>query len=435
MDPTREPAASVGEAVPPMGAGPSDGSTPPSSSRRAPSVFGAFTRAELGALLALCGVYGLRLAGLYMVLPVLSLYARGLPGSTSFLTGLSLGAYGFTNMLLVLPYGILSDAIGRKRAIVIGLAVFAGGSLVAAFARDIGWLLAGRALQGAGAVSSVVVALVGDLTRPQVRARAMALLGMSVAGAFAVGVIGGPSLAGEFGVSSLFLLTGILSLAGLGLVLVAVPHGRQIAHHDEYEPRVRDLRSVLLQPALLKLDASMFVIHLSITALFVVVPILLDRLLPTYHLWRVYAPIVLLGIAIMLPTMIYAERARAVHKVLYAGIGLFGAAFLVLGLAGTGLAGIVAGLALFVVAFGLLEPTLTTLLTRYTTRAARGTAAGLFNMSGFLGAFVGGVLGGLLLETQRDLFLVLVAVALVWLLAALRMPHEEARPIPSADGA
>jgi len=370
---------------------------------------------------ALCGVYALRLMGLYMVLPVLSLYARGLEGSTAFLTGMSLGAYGFTNMLLVLPFGILSDAIGRKRVIAIGLATFAMGSFVAAWAPDILWLLVGRGLQGAGAVSSVVVALVGDVTRPEVRGRAMALLGMSVALAFAVGVIGGPSLAGEFGVGFLFLLTGVLSLVAIGVVLAAVPNPAHVVHYDEYEPRVKDVKAVLLQFDLLKLDGGMFVIHLSITALFVVIPILLDPLLPAYHLWRIYAPIILLGMAIMLPTMIYAERMGVVHKVLYAGIVLFGASFLVLHLFGHELPGIVAGLALFVTAFGLLEPTLTTLLTRYTTRQSRGTAAGVFNMSGFLGAFVGGGVGGLLLETTRDLFLALAAVSLLWLLAAVRM--------------
>jgi predicted MFS family arabinose efflux permease len=165
----------------------------------------------------------------------------------------------------------------------------------------------------------------------------------------------------------------------------------------------------------------MFVIHLALTALFVVVPFLLDPLLPTYHLWRVYAPIIFLAMAIMVPTMIYAERMRAVNKVLYAAIAIFGVSFMLLRFAGQQLAGIACGLALFVIAFGLLEPTLTTLLTRYTTRETRGTAAGVFNMSGFLGAFVGGALGGLLLEAHEALFLVLGGVSVLWLAWALRM--------------
>jgi MFS family permease len=356
-----------------------------------------------------------------MVLPVLSPYARGLPGSTSFLTGMSLGAYGFTNMLLVLPFGILSDRIGRKRVIAIGLGLFSIGSFVAGWATSIVGLLAGRALQGAGAVSSVVVALVGDVTRPAVRARAMAVLGTAVALSFASGVIGGPSLAGEFGVRSLFVLTGALSLLGMILVVAAVPNPAHVGHYDEYEPRARDVGSVLLQTDLLKLDFGMFVIHLSLTAMFVVIPILLDPLLPAYHLWRIYAPVIFLGMAIMVPTMITAERRQAVDKVLAVGILLFGAAFVVLRLWGRELAGIVGGMALFVTAFGLLEPSLTTLLTRYTTRETRGTAAGVFNMSGFLGAFCGGALGGLLLEAHDALFLALAGIAPLWLVAAVRM--------------
>lgn len=393
-----------------------DAGRAPADSRPATS----FTPAEWRAILSLSGVYALRYLGLYMVLPVLSVYARGLPGSTSFLTGMSLGAYGFTNMLLVLPFGMLSDKIGRKRAIAIGLVLFSAGSFLAAWASTILGLLAGRALQGAGAVSSVVVALLGDVTRSEVRARAMTILGSALALSFAVGVIAGPSLAGEFGVRSLFLLTGVLSLGGL-LMGVAVPNPAHVRHYEEYEPRVREMGPLLLQRDLLTLDFGMFMLHLALTALFVVIPILLDPLLPAYHLWRVYTPIILLGMAIALPTMTYAERTRSVNKVLAAGIALFGSSFVLLRFASHELAGIAAGLALFVTALGLLEPTLTTLLTRYTTRETRGTAAGVFNMSGFLGAFVGGALGGLLLEEHEALFLVLACASLLWLAAAIRL--------------
>ena len=396
----------------------------PSSRRprdRASSWLRFFTRSEWRAVGALCGVYALRLMGLYMVLPVLSVYARSLPGSTAFLTGMSLGAYGFTNMLLVLPFGILSDAIGRRRVIALGLGIFAAGSFLAGWAPDIVWLLVGRALQGAGAVSSVVVALVGDVTQPQVRGRAMSLLGLSVAFSFVVGVVGGPLLAGELGVDALFFLTGVLALGALALVLAAVPESAREAHHDEYEPNVKEVRKVLLQPNLLKLDAGMFLIHCALTALFVIIPILLDRFLPAYHLWRVYLPVLLGGIVITMPAMMYAERHGAVSKALFAGMVLFGSAFATWSVASQHLAGIVIGLALFVIAFGLLEPSLTTLLTRYTTGEARGTAAGVFNMSGFAGAFVGGAMGGLFLENRGYLFLALVALSAIWLAAAVRL--------------
>ncbi|MBA2565643.1 MAG: MFS transporter [Gemmatimonadetes bacterium] len=391
-----------------------------------------FARSELRALSALCAVYGLRLLGLYMVLPVLSLYARGLEGSTPLLTGLSVGVYGFANMLLVLPFGVLSDRVGRKRAIALGLCVFAAGSVLAGATKSIAGLLAGRALQGAGAVSSVVVALVGDVTRPRVRARAMTLLGMSVGLAFMLGVVGGPALAGELGVRSLFLITGALAVGALLLVLAAVPAPRGGGRQAEFEPAAGEIRAALLQPELLKLDAGMFVIHFALTALFVVVPILLDDLLPAYHLWRVYAPVLLVGMAVAVPTMTLAEKTRSVHRVLYGGIVLFGMSFLVLRFLGDGLAGMVAGMGVFVIAFGLLEPTLTTLLTRFTTPQSRGTAAGVFSMSGFLGSFLGGATGGLLLESQGALFLVLAGLALPWLLLSLRMRglRGVARPEP-----
>jgi MFS family permease len=402
----------------------------PSRFRAEIKTFAALTVAEWRAMGALCAVYGLRLMGLYMVLPILSLYARGLPGSTSFLTGMSLGAYGFTNMLLVLPFGILSDKIGRKRVIAIGLGIFAAGSFLAAWAPDMVWLLIGRALQGAGAVSSVVVALVGDVTRPEVRGRAMMLLGVSVGFSFALGVIGGPALAGELGIPVLFLLTGALALLSMLFLLAAVPSHKSLVHYEEYEPSVGEVRHVLFQPDLIKLDAGMFLLHFALTALFVVIPILLDPLLPTYHLWRLYAPLVLLGMGIAIPTMILAEKAQAVEKVLQVGVVLFGLAFLTLRLFGTRLAGIMAGLGLFVTALGLLEPTLTTLLTRYSDRRSRGTAAGVLNMSGFGGAFLGGAAGGLLLENHGDLFLALAAGSMLWLLAVVRM-----RQVPAVTAA
>jgi MFS family permease len=404
----------------PDGSSGAGGAPPPTSA--------GFSRREWRALAPLCAVYGLRLLGLYLVLPVLSVHARSLEGSTAFLTGLTLGAYGFTNMLLVLPFGALSDAIGRKRVLALGLVLFAGGSFLAAGARDIAGLVAGRALQGAGAVSSVVVALVGDVTRPEVRGRAMALLGTSIAAAFAVGVVGGPSLAGEFGVPALFLVTGALAMVSLVLVLAVVPRTPR-ARADDHEPGMAEVRSALHEPALLKLDAGMFILHLAVTAVFVVVPILLDRLLPPFHLWRIYAPVIALGTVVLVTTMQRAERAGVLRGVLHAGIVLFGCAFLTLRLFAESLAGIVAGLALFVCAFALLEPTLTALLTRYAKPANRGAAAGAFNMAGFLGAFVGGTTGGLLLESHDDLFLVLAGLSLVWLLAARRLPA------PSVPGA
>lgn len=390
------------------------------------ALFGGLTPAEWRTLGPLCFVYGLRLLGMYMVLPVLSVYARRLEGSTAFLTGMSIGAYGFTNMLIVLPFGILSDRIGRKRTIAIGLGMFALGSFVAAWGPGIVWLLVGRALQGAGAVSSVVVALVGDITRPKVRGRAMALLGASVEMAFVVGVIVGPALAGEFGVPVLFLLTGILSLVSLALVLLTVREPAHVRHDDEHDAHLRDVRPVLHDLQLVKLDAGMFLAHFALTSLFVVLPILLDRLIPPYHLWRVYTPVVLLGMAIMLPTMIYAEKMRAVDKMLLAGIGLFGASFVLFYLFSDSLPGLFLAMAVFVISGGLLEPTLSTLLTRYTTRETRGTAAGIFNASGFLGAFLGGAVGGLLLESHRDLFLALAAASALWLVAALRTAPEPA---------
>jgi predicted MFS family arabinose efflux permease len=262
----------------------------------------------------------------------------------------------------------------------------------------------------------------------------MALLGASIAAAFAIGVVGGPSLAGEFGVPALFLLTGVLALAALVLVLAAVPRTRS-SPGDEHEPGVADVRSALHEPALLKLDAGMFVLHLAVTAIFVIVPILLDRLLPPFHLWRVYAPVIVLGTVVLVTTMQRAERAGVLRGVLHAGIVLFGCAFLALRLFADSLAGIVAGLALFVCAFALLEPTLTALLTRYAGPANRGAAAGAFNMSGFLGAFVGGAMGGLLLESHDDLFLGLACLSLVWLLAARRLPAPGLLADDSLDGA
>ncbi len=386
--------------------------------------------AELRASASLAGIFGLRMLGLFLLLPVLALYARDLPGATPLIVGLAVGAYGLTQALLQIPFGLASDRLGRKPVIALGLVLFAAGSVMAAMADTALGLVLGRALQGAGAIAAAVIALVADLTRDETRTRAMAVIGMTIGASFSVSLVLGPTLAHWLGVPGIFALTAGLAVVGIGLLYLVVPTPAGRSHHRDAQVTPSMVREVVADPTLLRLDFGIFALHLILTALFVVVPpMLVDEAgLATSRQWLIYLPVLLVSFAVMAPLVFLGEAHRRMQPVFLGAIVVLAAALLLLAWTPHGLWGIGVSLAAFFAAFNILEASLPSLVSKAAPAAARGTAVGAYNVSEFFGAFLGGTLGGAVAGAfgPEWVFELGAVLALVWLGVALsgRVPHD-----------
>jgi len=353
------------------------------------------TAVERRAVAGLAGIYGTRLLGLFLILPVFALYAQTLEGYTPRLAGLALGIYGLTQACLQLPFGIASDRFGRKPVIAAGLVLFAIGSVVAALADSMLGVLIGRALQGAGAVSAAVTALVADLTRETQRTKAMAMIGITVGASFLISIPLGSALNTIVGVPGIFWLTAVLAVAGMLILWFAVPTPAR-AGRRERAPVLRELGAVLRDRELLRLNIGIFALHAALTATFVVLPTALVEQagLPANEHAALYLPLMLLSALPLFPIISLAER-RGWQR------GVFAGAVLVLCLAQAALSlqngsllGIGAALLVFFIAFNILEASLPSLVSKMAPAAAKGAAIGVYSTFQFLGAFVGGDRGG-----------------------------------------
>ena len=354
----------------------------------------------------------MRLFALFALLPVMSIFAGGLPGATPTLIGIAVGGYGLTQALLQLPLGALSDRIGRVRVLLLGLAVFAAGSIVAAFSETIYGVIAGRLLQGAGAVSATLTALLADATRAEIRTRTMAFLGIGIGSTFLLAIVIGPVIAAFSGVRSLFWLGAVLAVIA-ALMLRLLPNG--------IDPRARapaaPLRAALKGP-LLRLDASIFVLHALLSASFVALPFLLLRQadVPIAGHWKVYAAALLVSLAGTVPLILADERRGKAHTVSIAVLLLL-LGQLLLAFWGFSALPVIAGLALFFAGFNFLEAGLPARLSILADDRLRGASLGLFSSAQFLGIFAGGVIGGRLLEGRPPtaVFLFCAVAAAAWL--------------------
>ena len=381
------------------------------------------TPTERRASLSLASIFALRMLGLFLVLPVFALEARKYPGGEDpALLGLAMGIYGLTQALLQLPLGMASDRFGRKRVIVLGLLVFAAGSFWAAAATDLQGLLLGRSLQGAGAVSAAVTALLADLTRDEVRTKAMALVGASIGLMFALSLVLAPLLAAAVGLAGLFGFTGVLALLGVAVVLWGAPPAPAM---QTGTPRGR-LADVLRDAGLMRMNFGVFVLHAVQLAMWVAVPALLVQagLAKELH-WQVYLPAVLASF-VLLGGLFALERRGHLKKVFLAAIVLIALVqigFLVVASGTPRLLSLGILLFAFFCGFNILEATQPSLVSRLAPMQVRGTAMGVYNTLQSLGFFAGGWLGGALLKSwgSQMLFLCCAGTMLLWWLVALPM--------------
>jgi MFS family permease len=388
-------------------------------------------RRTVGSLALL---YSFRMLGLFMVLPLLALYAADMPGATPAMLGLALGIYGLSQAALQIPLGWLSDRIGRKPVIVAGLLVFALGSLVAAQADTAAGIVLGRFLQGAGAIASTVMAMVADLTSEEQRTKAMAIVGASIGASFAIALVLGPVVAASGGLEAVFYLTAVLALSGIAVVLLRVPTPARLIEHEEVGARGVHVTRALADRQLLRLNFGVFTLHFILMACFLLIPTILEGSLqvPRGDHWQVYLPALLLSLLGMLPLMRLAEKGGRLREVFPAAIALVLVALLGFAFTAAGPLFYVS-LWLFFVGFNYLEATLPSLVSKAVFAGGRGTAMGIYSSCQFLGAFVGGAGGGYVLQHWGAMGLLALCMVpgTAWLLLCL--PGRTVAPDPAGD--
>ena len=360
-----------------------------------PATPSRMTRMERRATGALAGLYGLRMFGLFIILPVFALYAETLPGGNSHtLVGLALGSYGLTQAILQIPFGWASDRWGRKPVIVVGLLFFAAGSLVAALAHDILWVIVGRTLQGAGAISAAVIALAADLTRDSVRTRAMAAIGIPIGLTFGLSIIAGPVLNTLIGVPGIFAMTALLAAAAIWVVISYVPTAppRAVAATAESS----GFRAAFRDPVLLRLNFGVFALHASLMSLFVQFPLSLRGAgLPAAEHWKVYLPVMVVSFVLVAPLFSRADHRRTSAAVI--GFSLFCLAAAQIAMAWLPLPtpmSLALALLVYFAGLNVLEAALPAEVSRRAPAGLRGVAVGIYSSLQFLGAFAGATMGG-----------------------------------------
>lgn len=358
-----------------------------------------------------------RFLGLFLLLPVLAPYVKKMQGSTPILTGLAVGIYGLTQAFLQIPFGYLSDKYSRKGIITFGLLIYALGSFLGGLASNIWTMIFARFLQGAGAISSAAIALSADLIREEVRTVAFAHIGAAIGMTFAFSIIIAPFLAGNFGVPLIFFITGTFSLLALLYLWVFIHEPKK--HKKEIEPFLRLLPKILKDKNLLAVDLSIGILHMFLVSIFTVIPIeLIERFnLPKPEHWKIYLPVILISLAIMIPAIIMAEKGEKIKPVFLSGITLIFLGFLS-HLVLQNFLGAVLLLLFFFIGFHLLEPILPSMLTKFAGEEKRGIAVGVYNTVQFVGAFIGGIIGGIFLKVGAFYMLITNSVlSVLWILS------------------
>ncbi|MGV8710936.1 MAG: MFS transporter [Nitrosomonas sp.] len=381
--------------------------------------------AEIRATVGLAGVYGLRMLGLFIILPVFAFYAEDLPGGDNYtLVGIALGAYGLTQAILQIPFGWLSDQIGRKPVIYLGLMLFVVGSFIAAIAIDIYWVILGRIIQGAGAISAAVMALAADLTREEHRTKAMATIGMTIGTVFALSLVAAPILNQWIGVPGIFTMTGILALLAMLVVWKIIPDPQISRFHSDTEASPASFAEVLRNGQLLRLNYGIFALHATLMALWLVVPLTLRQAgLAADDHWQIYLPVLALSIVFIIPVIIYSEKKAKLKPVFVVSIATLLTGQILLATSSDSIWGTAIALLVFFTAFNLLEASLPSLISKIAPVGAKGTAIGIYSSTQFLGAFVGAAMGGHLYGAfgSGALYAFCGSLLILWMICAITM--------------
>ncbi len=383
-------------------------------------------------VLPLSTILALRFLGLFIVLPVLSIYALSLKGATPFLVGIIVGGYALTQAIFQIPFGSMSDRIGRKPTLLIGLIIFMIGSLIAGYADNIYVLMLGRFLQGAGAIGSVVVAMIADLVEEKTRAHAMAIMGGFIAMSFAVAMVAGPLLGGYFGIGNLFYITAGLSFIAMVLLFVNVPNPPKIIHIYNKKAKISDIlkdRNLLNMVIIDSMQKGLM------TIAFVLIPVFLTHAdynfgWDTKELWKVYVPAMVMGMIAMGPAAVFGEKYNKPKTVFLIAIVLFIASFTTMGMTNSSTIFVI-GVVMFFIAFNMMEPLVQSMISKFAKVHQKGTALGVANTSAYLSTFVGGMAAGILMKfADRETIGLSVAVVavlwLVWTLIGFKNPTKHA---------
>lgn len=396
----------------------------------------AMTPTERRAAFSIAGIFSTRMLGLFMIFPVFALFAeQEFENITGTQIGIAIGIYGLTQALLQIPFGMMSDKFGRKPLIMLGMSIFMIGSMICAVADSIEMMIVGRALQGMGAVAAVLMASVSDLVREQYRLRALSLVGMTIGLSFTLSLVAGPLLDAWIGVRGIFWVIAGLSVLGMALVWFAMPKIENQVFQREAQADMTQFSDVVKHPQLVRLDLGVFVLHAILTAMFVVMPLMLrdDAQLASVDHWHIYLPVMLLSFVLMVPFVIQAEskgRMKQVFVGAIATIALMQLAFMGLEMSFWMLFAL---LLLFFTAFNLLEATLPSLVVKLSPADKKGTASGVFSTSQFLGAAIGGALGGYLYQHYgiEGVFAMTLVMASIWVAVAMTM--EKPQPLSIAS--
>jgi MFS family permease len=354
--------------------------------------------------------------GLFMVMPVLAISAKEYPDYSAFLVGLAIGGYGLTQALLQIPMGVLSDKIGRKPIIIGGLLIFAIGSMVAATADTLVWVVIGRFLQGAGAIAGAIMALAGDLSREKQRPKVMAVIGISIGFSFYLALLIGPVIAAKFGLSGIFLLTGVLAFLCVFLVIFVVPNAKNIAPIGDTLPVIQDLKSLVSHSDLARLNISVLFLHMLITLLFAQIPLLfVDLNWPLAKHWQAYLVILIASVIGLLGLMAAASKYK--NAVMQISVGGLAAVFLCMVFSQNSLLYLILLISLFFTCFNYLEANFPAMVSNIAPAGKKGSAMGIYASFQFFGAFIGGVLSGSISELLgiQWVFVLASVLCCIWL--------------------
>lgn len=373
---------------------------------------------------SLATIMSFRMLGLFMILPVFSLYVKTISDATPVLIGFALGIYGLTQASLQIPFGMLSDRIGRKPIITIGLLLFAAGSLVAALSSSIYGIILGRALQGAGAIGSATLAMVADLTRDEDRSKAMAMIGLVIGFSFAIAMVVGPLINTWFHLEGIFWATSLFAMLGILLLHTTVQSPTKVQPHPEVESEERRFKTIFTNTQLLRLDLGIFILHGMLTAMFIAIPILLHQVVQLNQLQQIVVYFLVLAVAFiaMLPLIIIAEKKRQIKPIFISAVATLVLSQFLLAFQHTTIS-ISITLLLFFTAFTLLEAILPSLISKISPIQNKGTAMGVYSSCQFLGIFVGGSIGGWVFAhfNINGVFIFCALLGLIWLIAAITM--------------